>query len=520
MIRRATVLLFFLGYFITGWLIVDDYGVTFDEAIQRRHGLVTVEYVADQLGVDHGPLTDGTHGFAPYGMIYQMTAVGIELLLDANKDPYVYYRIRHILNFLLFGLALICFYRLLRLRWPVEKWIPLVGTVVLLASPRIFAHAFFNPKDHILLVFYLLATYTLFLFLKHRNWRTLCLHIVVTALALNTRSAALIIVAVTLGALIAEQVFARPKNFQPLIQAAVYLPASLLIALPFFPFLWQDTGQRAASTVTDMANYGWGGDVLFFGTTYAADSLPWYYVPAWVTITTPIIYLLFIVIGIGITVRTLFPKLFSQRLWSNQLDEYDLIQLILALGPLMVVILLGSTVYNGWRHLHFIYPPLVYLLVLAYHRLSLSRKFLPGATLAIGVLMTTVAMYRMHPHQQVFFNGFIQDEYALQRFDMDYWGASYRSALLQLAAQIPDGQIRKVRCMNWPCEDNIRALPPAAKEKIQLEDKWHLADYVATNFAYATERTAIPTRGEYFSDPAVELYPDGKLIIGIYRVNK
>ncbi len=517
--HRLLARLLLAGFFVLAFLIVDDYGITFDEAIQRRHGLVAVEYVADKFGIDHPPLTDGKHGFAPYGVLYQLVALGIEWLAGGDYSPFAYYRIRHVLNFFLYGLALVSFYGLLRLRWPSRPWLPLVGTIILVVSPRIFANAFFNPKDHVAMVFYVVATYSLFRFLHRRDWISLLLHVLCTSIALNTRPSALIIPAGTICLLIAEQVILRPPNYRRLLHAVVYLPACALLSVLFFPFLWEDPGGRMGSTVTKMANYDWGGEVLFFGQLVPADALPWYYLPVWIGITTPLVYLPFIVLGIVLIAWRTLPLLFSARLYGDRNRQYDLIQWMFALTPVVLVIVLNSTLYHGWRHLYFIYPSLVYMLVAAYALLLPRYRFVTSLALAVGVGFTAFKMVEMHPHQQVYFNELVRGKYTLQRFDMDYNGSSFRAALLQLAADIPDGETRGVHCQIWPCMDNVNALPADARAKIRLEVRWHLADYVATNFAYPDERRAIPYRGEYFQQPAVELYPDGKLAIGIYRVN-
>ena len=42
-IGRWLVPLFFVGWLALGLTIFDDYGVTFDDAIQRRHGLISAD---------------------------------------------------------------------------------------------------------------------------------------------------------------------------------------------------------------------------------------------------------------------------------------------------------------------------------------------------------------------------------------------------------------------------------------------------------------------------------------------
>ncbi|MBB4077742.1 hypothetical protein GGR28_000343 [Lewinella aquimaris] len=517
--HRLIVSLFFLTYFIVGYLIVDDYGITYDEAVQRRHGHVTVEYVADRFGIDHPPLATEGKSFSQYGMIYQIVATLAEIELGAIEDPYRYYRIRHVMNYLLFGIALMFFYRTLRLRWPTRRWFPLIGTVVLLLSPRIFAHAFFNPKDHILLVFYLIATYTLLNFLRKRTNRALAFHVLASALALNTRLPAMIILAATVLILVWEQLFEKPNGYRRLVQAAVYLPATLLLMLPFFPYLWVDTGSRLTGAITKMSDYSWDSSVLLFGDYIHAMQLPAYYIPAWIAITTPIVYLAFMFVGIWKSSRESISGVFRGRLWRDFSGQMDFVQLGLSIGPILVVIILNSTLYNGWRHLHFVYPGLVYLLMVGYDTVATRYRKWAMPILAAGIVVTAINMVRMHPQQQVYFNALISGDPILRRFDMDYWGAGYREALVKLADQIPEGETRRVKCQNWPCIDNIRALPPAARAKIINEPQWHLADYVATNFLYPEEREQIGKREVHFAHPVVEIAPRRDISIGIYKIN-
>ena len=518
--HRFVVVAFFAAYVIVGFLIVDDFGISWDEGIQRRHGHVTIEYMADRLGIDHPPLNTDGQGFAPYGMLFQIAATLVEIQQGAVGDSYRVYRIRHILNFLLFGLALLFFYRTLRLRWPDKLWYPLLGTAMLLLSPRIFAHAFFNPKDHTLLVFYLIATYTFVNFLRKRTNVNLAWHILASALVLNTRLPALIILAATVAVLLWEQLFERPGNYRRLVQVVVYLPLSLLLMLPFFPYLWTDTGARFSGAVSSMADYDWGGEVLLFGKHYKAQDLPAYYIPTWILITTPVVYLVFIATGLTRSVVATVRTASRRRLWTNRLGQMDFIQLGLSIGPIVIVIVMESTLYGGWRHLHFVYPGLVFLGMLGYDVAYRRLPAIAPAFLAIGLTVVSLDMMRIHPQEQVYFNEAIGGKPLIRRFDMDYWGVGYRQAFEQLAGSIPEGEVGRVRCQNWPCIDNLQSLPPASRDKLVLEQDWNKANYVATNFLYPNEPGLYMAREDFFAQPVVEIAPRGDIIVGVYRLNR
>jgi hypothetical protein len=514
-LHRLVTILCFVAYLLLAFLIVDDYGISWDEAVQRRHGHVTLSYVADRLGIPHRPFDTQGKGFSPYGMIYQIMATGLERVFGLEDDRYAFYQLRHRLNFLLFALALVFFYRTLRIRWPLQRWYPLIGCTVLVITPRIFAHSFFNPKDHILLVFYLIATYTLFQFLRRRSWRNLLWHALASSLALNARYPALIILGATVAILLWEQLRERPGNWRRLAQVAVYLPVTLLLMLPLFPYLWAAPAERLTSSVVKMANYTWDSTNLLYGEYLRAVDLPWYYIPVWIGITTPLPYLFFILVGCLLVGGRSLVRLRSLRFWQSPTEQYDFVQLGLSVGPILVIILLGSTVYNGWRHLHFVYPGLVYLLLVGFYQVDRRSPYLSRFVLLAAISITGARMARMHPHQNVFFNDLIRNESVVKDFDMDYWGVGYRDAFLQLAEQIPEGETRRVKCQNWPCQDNINSLPPGPAEKLILVHTWD-ADFVATNFLYPEEKQQLTDREIHYATPTVEIAPRGNVSIGIY----
>jgi hypothetical protein len=518
--------LFFLLFLIVGLSILDDYGISWDESIQRRHGRVSIDYAAKKLGMDHSPLEPDwdleDYQWQNYGMLYSITGNLLELGLGYEEDPYRHYQVRHYLCFLLFWVACIFFYRSLRLRFPERAWYPLLGTMALILTPRIFAHAFFNPKDHILLVFYLINTFTLLRFLKHRSWSTLVLHALATGLALNTRLPALIVPMTTLLIMGWELLRNRPFPRKNLVFMAAYVPLSVLFLVPFFPYLWEDTFQRLVGAFSEMSAFNWDSYVWLFGDRISALDVPFYYIPAWILITTPLVYLLFIFTGFYATTRATLSNLKRIQLWKSEEELMDFTQLGLAVGPILVVIILGSTLYNGWRHLHFVFPSFVFLMMVGfdYARKYWKRPRVVMGLLAAGLLMTAVQMVRYHPHQQTYFNFAITGEPLIIRFDMDYWGVGFREAFIRLAEQIPEGETRSVKCEVWPCKDNYYALPPKAKEKIQLEGAWHRADYLMTNFIWPNTRFDLRDRKEHFAYPALELRPAGQLTIGVYDLKQ
>ena len=519
--HRWIASLFFLLLACTGWTILDDYGISWDEAIQRRHGRVSLDYAAAKLGIEHDKLEPKydleDYQWANYGMVYQLSASLLEQRLGIADDRFAYYRLRHRMDFGLFLIALGCFYAMLRLRWPARPWYPLLGTLMLTLSPRIFGHAFFNPKDHLLLVGYLVATFTLLRFLRQRSWSALLLHALATALALNTRLPALLIVAATVAVLVWEQATEKRGGVRNWLFAICYLLLSFAFMVPFFPYLWEDTLSRLGGAFSEMSGFDWGGYNLLFGDRLVPSDVPWYYVPAWILITTPLLYLPFLLSGVALACAATVRALRRGRLWSDFAAEFDFVQFGLSVGPVVVVVLLDSTLYNGWRHLHFVYPGLICLSLTGFTHWRVRYPVAAPAVLALGLTMAGVAMVRYHPHQYVYFNEAIQGKPLAARFDMDYWGVGYRQAFLELAEAVPEGEVRSVYCGDWPCRDNLLALPREARDRLKPAANFGSADFFATNYISQDVGAAERREGK-FARPAVLLAPGGHLSIGIYRI--
>ena len=130
-----------------------------------------------------------------------------------------------------------------------------------------------------------------------------------------------------------------------------------------------------------------------------ASLLPWYYAPWWLLISTPPVVL------IGL--------LLSLTLWQNRSDAFQRLALwFTALLPLTLLILLESTIYDGIRHLLFVYPILVALSAGGWSAILLdgshpSRRRAAAWLLAAGLASILSFHVRFHPNQTVYFNALV-----------------------------------------------------------------------------------------------------------------
>src|SRR5258708_5602611 len=99
--KRIIIFLFFTIFLGVGLGIFEDYGISFDEYFQRTIGEASFDYVVKG---DKRLLTLRDKN---YGCIYEMFLVGAERGLHLADHPRAVYFFRHLVNFLIFFIALI-----------------------------------------------------------------------------------------------------------------------------------------------------------------------------------------------------------------------------------------------------------------------------------------------------------------------------------------------------------------------------------------------------------------------------
>ncbi|MEN0003760.1 MAG: hypothetical protein AAF798_06440 [Bacteroidota bacterium] len=527
-IGRWIVPIFFLLYLGIGLSIVPDYGMSWDEAVQRRYGLIALDYYIDQLGLDweksFPEVSLETAAGRQYTVLFPTVCAALERLFGLTDNFRGRYLMRHYAVFLLFWLSTIFFFRLLKMAFQ-NQWLALLGVGMLLLSPRIFAHSFFNPKDIVLLVFYTIAAFTLVRFIELPSTARAVSHAIASALVINARILGIIIPAVTLVGIGLLLLRKGPKSIsykKLALSSTVYLTLTTILTLLLFPYLWAAPAERASESFNMMANFPWGSSVLYFGQLVEGEAIPWHYPFAWIGITTPLVYLPTFLIGCGVSVFALAKATLRLQFWNNQQQLVTLFALALFFGPLAAVLIKSSTLYNGWRQLYFIYPMFLIIALSGIQYLwkvgQKNGQWLVIAALAFSIGNTLRFMVNNHPHQQVYFNA-LAGTNKVYRFDMDYWGVAYKQAFEQIVA-CDTSTLIQVNCNNYPCEDNFRFLPEATKSRLKLRYGPEVADYVLSNFRRSEAFKKFKAGAYPFQNPAFFIEVEGDPIIGIYQPNK
>jgi hypothetical protein len=169
-----------------------------------------------------------------------------------------------------------------------------------------------------------------------------------------------------------------------------------------------------------MSNFRWNENVRFNSAFINASKLPWYYILEWIIITTPIITIALFIIGF-------FKFLFY--LLRRILIIEELILAYILIIPILSVIVLKSTLYDGWRHMYFLHIPISFFAVRGYIFSSsqFNKKIIFTLTLSLYILVASV-MVKIHPYQYLYFNP-LPGERLESKFDLDYWGLTNSDSL-------------------------------------------------------------------------------------------
>ena len=333
---------------IAGVAVVDDYGVTGDEATQRQIARANADYIATG---DADALYYRDYRY--YGIAFELPLLLAERALGLRDSRHIYLA-RHLLTHLLFiASGFVC--GMLAYRITGSRWIALLAIPLFLLHPRLYAHSFVNTKDIPFAVALIIALY-----LAHRAFRkdTLAAFLlcgVGVGLAISLRPFALLLPPLLLAMRAPDLWRASGEERKRItLTSAAFLAAALATLYIIHPHHWENPlrfveGIRFASQhPTILSN-------LFMGEIYRSDAIPWNYIPVWFAITAPPFALLTGAIGCAaICWQTITRPIAALR---DRETRFGALLLGCFALPVAVIIALQSNIYDGWRQMYFLWAP-------------------------------------------------------------------------------------------------------------------------------------------------------------------
>ena len=482
---------------IVGVAVLDDYGVGWDGLPQRRIVNANADYIITGN-------TDGLYGlyhrdFRYYGVAFETPLLLAERALGLQDTRHIYLT-RHLLTHLFFiagGFA--C--GLLAYRTLGSRWVALFAMLLFLLHPRLYVHSFVNTKD-----IPLAAMLAIALYLAHRAFRkdTLGAFLIcgiATGLAINLRVFGLMLLPMIL-AMRAPDLWragsAERKHI--LITGAAFLAAALATAYIVHPYYWENP-LRLIEGVRVLSQHPTIIQNLFMGEIYRSDAVPWNYIPVWFAITAPPAALLLGSIGVVAVCWQAITR--PLRALLDRETRFRVMLLGCFVMPVVVIIALQSNIYDGWRHMYFLWVPFCLLAAVGLRAIAnisvwggiwnigarpsgriggggllhMAPRALAYGIAGAGLITTLTAMAALHPHQQVYFNALVDAKTpgALgKRYAMDYYKVAHRQSLEYLLARYPHDTLR-VRLG----EDHrvLQILPQADRDRLIDLENPHAADF-------------------------------------------
>lgn len=489
--------IFIAGLVYFGLSTYKNYGVYFDEESQMLIGQVNLNYITGK-NTDLFQFRDRYYGsfFEVFLTIITQGINGKELIYTRHLVVYSFFMLCCVL---FLGLATRLFH---------SRWWGLFSAVCLATTPRILGNAFYNSKDLIFMDFFVFSICTLIFLMdtllrQDRNLKlvlAILIHGILSAFCLSCRLPGLLIIGFSLifFLLLLIQSPQYWKKFVLLTTAYCLIVSILTILL--WPILWHDPFNEFLAAFRNMSNFPSEIPNLFMGKYYTANNEPLSYLPVWITVTTPPVYIVgfmggLLIFGTRVAALWIKEKNKSFSKWITHLvNQYEwLVCIGWAIIPVGMVIVLRSTVYDSWRHVLFLFP--AFLLVAMYAFIHLMHilknltsikvfQYLISILLGFCVLVDPVAFLAEYPdYGYVYFNALAGTPGKVYKnYELDYWGLSYQKAIDYVISHDPSPNL-KLFILNPPGILDVKyLLSPSDKNRITLVDNYGEADYFISNY--------------------------------------
>lgn len=504
---KPFTIVFFSIFFIAGIVAYDDFGISWDECYSRDlTGKISTEFIKT---LNPAPYLENTEKY--HGPLFENFLILAEDISGITDVQHIYL-LRHLLTFILFYISCIAFY-LIVYQCLQSRWMALAACGMLVLSPRIIADSFYNSKDLPMLSFYIFCMWTLLQVIHHSSYKWIIIHAISCGALIAIRINGIIVPLLTIAVLVYKWHAYKIHIHRLLKMMFIYTAGVLAAVILCWPILWLNPIEHFALAFLEMVRYHWSETVLFNNSIYKAQDLPWYYLPWWIIISTPPLFLLLACIGMVYTSKLIFEK----KLSFNR-DELSIVTLhSMFILPVSAVITLQSVIYDGWRHMYFVYPSLIMMATFGLEQLLhlFKKQGLAKASLMLALASTYMAMVifnlKNHPHQMVYFNllANIRQQEAPFEYEMDYWGLSYRKGLEYIADTDSRNEI-KIAVANQPGINNWNLLSLQDRRRMQVSDTLTQFDYYLTNYRF------INSKPEGMTEVYV-VKSDGIHILGVYK---
>lgn len=361
----------------------------------------------EKLGIDMLPMENNLMNYG--GGFEFVSAVFNNILGNKTDKDLGFHTVRHVL------LGLIAAFIMLLAGLTAKELIgwraAVLAVIFLLISPRFTGHGIMNTKDIPFALGYIFAVWATIRFLRALpapTWKDAAWVVAGLAVALSIRVGALLLfIYFSMFCVLFWLYYSRVKSLGSFgtdkLKAAVGKSVVVLVAGYFLGLILWPYGILAPlshplEVLQEQSKFPVFINQLFEGQVVSSKDLPWYYLPKFIGMTSPIVVLL----GLGLLVGLFYKN--KDKVHPGLLAFVAFVVIF----PLAYIGYTRANVYNGWRHVIFVYPPLAVMAALGFEFLwqTLKGKAAYAIPVAIAVLSVMPVLYTFSnvPYQYTYFN--------------------------------------------------------------------------------------------------------------------
>lgn len=264
----------------------------------------------------------------------------------------------------------------------------------------------------------------------------------------------------------------------------------------------------------------WHGNVLWFGQVIPCSQTkpPRAYLPVMILLSTPLWASALLIASVPLA----FTRLRRAGRGLPRESQSLLLLIVQAawILPLAALVVLHALVYNGWRHVYFLYGPMA--LCMAYALQSLwrlararGRGRIVALCTALCLASSAVGIAVNHPYQYAYWNALVPVRERAELFEMDWWNLSGADALKELLSQT-EGPVVVMASDSYSRSGLVMSANLLDSGRVTVADTWEgRPDYLFSNLSYAAMAGFEPEEG---MEPVVTVSAYGAPITVIYAL--
>jgi len=530
--EKLLVTLFFFIYFLIGLYIFRDYGIPFDVEVQKFLAQNRIDYItiffSNIFSQTGGQIKNVAIKYPEYGVAFELPALWLEKIFPLT-DVRSEYFLRHFLIFLTSFFGSIFFFLIVKKRF--NSWqIGLIGALLLIATPRIFAESFYNSKDIVFMYLFVISTFFALSFLEDPKKSNSFYFAFFSSFCMGVRVLGIIVPILALYFLWIKYLRSDyKKNIKFLI--FVFFLAFAFFLILFWPSLWENPIKGLLHALESFKSYDHEIYNFYLGQYVHSKSIHWYYIPLWIFITTPLFILVLFLYGLIVTLHRIFSRLIkitnkneTHDLWRGPNEFQDLFFSTIIIAPIFLVIVFKSTSYSGWRHLYFIYPYIILISLVGLRTIYIKIFYLRKIKtmyffkffFSLFLLFNLIWLYNNHPFQNNFFN-LLAGSSPHTKFEVDYWGISNKYVLEKIVREDSKNVINVTKISDTSLYENFNILTKEERQRLKYVGDINNSDYIINNNIFFHEDfknvRKIPSNFNVY----YELFVDDTLVTTIYK---